>query len=51
VTGFIQPQFNYYINGRMQMARASTKMSFTFNRARLGVVGSIPYDIDYYFCS
>lgn len=43
VTGFIQPQYNYNINGNGQNTN-----NFTFNRARLGVMGSIPYDIDYY---
>lgn len=43
VFGFIQPQWNYYINGDNQ-----NKGEFTFNRARLGVQGAIPYDIEYY---
>jgi phosphate-selective porin OprO and OprP len=43
VTGFIQPQYNYNINGN-----GNDTHNFTFNRARLGVMGSIPYDIDYY---
>ena len=49
VTGFIQPQFNYYINGKDANGQSLNKNEFTFNRARLGVVGLIPYDIDYYF--
>ncbi|MEZ7955570.1 MAG: porin [Bacteroidales bacterium] len=49
VTGFIQPQFNYYINGKDADGKSLNKNEFTFNRARLGVLGSIPYDIDYYF--
>lgn len=48
VTGFIQPQFNYNINGKDDNGKSLNKGNFTFNRARLGVVGSIPYDIDYY---
>ncbi|MCF8332422.1 MAG: OprO/OprP family phosphate-selective porin [Bacteroidales bacterium] len=45
VKGFIQPQFNYSIGDTPEEDEAS----FTFNRARLGVLGEIPYDIEYYF--
>ncbi|MGM0648507.1 MAG: porin, partial [Bacteroidota bacterium] len=45
VTGFIQPQFNYSIGDTPE----DDEMTFTFNRARLGVLGEIPYDIEYYF--
>jgi hypothetical protein len=48
VTGFIQPQFNYNLNGTDAAGNNLNTNSFTFNRARIGVVGSIPYDIDYY---
>lgn len=41
VHGFIQSEYNYYIQDNPQH-------TFNINRARLGVVGSIPYDIDYY---
>ena len=41
VMGFIQPQYDYNFD--------SYKNSFHFNRARLGVLGSIPYDFRYYF--
>lgn len=48
VIGFIQPQFNYNINGKDANGNSLNTNNFTFNRARLGVMGSIPYDIDYY---
>ncbi len=41
VHGFVQSEYNYYIQDKPQN-------TFNINRARLGVVGSIPYDIDYY---
>jgi len=40
VFGFIQPQFDYNFDTDVN--------SFHFNRARLGVNGSIPYDFRYY---
>jgi len=48
VHGFIQPQFNYNLNGNDANGASMNHSEFTFNRARLGVVGTIPYDIDYY---
>ena len=48
VTGFIQPQYNFNLNGSDAAGNSLNTNSFTFNRARIGVVGSIPYDIDYY---
>lgn len=48
VHGFIQPQFNYNLNGTDNSGNSLDQTNFTFNRARIGVVGSIPYDIDYY---
>lgn len=42
VIGYIQPQWQYSFDGE-------NSNSFLFNRARLGVVGSIPYDFQYYF--
>lgn len=41
VMGFIQPQYDYNFD--------SYENTFHFNRARLGVLGSIPYDFRYYF--
>lgn len=41
VFGFIQPQFDYSFENDYN--------TFHFNRARLGVLGSIPYDFRYYF--
>jgi phosphate-selective porin len=49
VSGFIQPQYNYNLNGTDVNGNSLNTNSFNFNRARLGVMGSIPYDIDYYF--
>jgi len=40
VVGFFQPQFEYM--------QGSDEMTFAFNRARIGVIGNIPYDISYY---
>ncbi len=49
VKGFIQPQFNYFMNGVDADGKSLNENGFNFNRARLGVVGSIPYDVSYYF--
>lgn len=49
VSGFIQPQYNFNLNGTDGNGNSLNTNNFTFNRARLGVMGSIPYDIDYYF--
>lgn len=48
VTGFIQPQYNFNLNGTDANGNSLNTNNFTFNRARIGVMGSIPYDIDYY---
>ena len=42
VVGFFQPQFEY------QQGENENANSFTFNRARVGFIGSIPYDVGYY---
>jgi phosphate-selective porin len=47
--GFIQPQFTYNLNGTDGDGNSLNEAHFNFNRARLGVLGSIPYDIEYYF--
>ena len=49
VLGFIQPQFNYSLNGTAADGSSLDVNNFTFNRARIGVLGEIPYDIEYYF--
>lgn len=41
VVGYLQTQYEY--------SEATEIGSFTFNRARLGVIGNIPYDFSYYF--
>ena len=45
VVGFIQPQFEYYPNPDSDQEQ----MTFSYCRARLGVVGEVPYDVSYYF--
>lgn len=42
VVGYLQSQFEY------QLLDDEDKNSFTFNRARMGLVGNIPYDFSYY---
>ncbi len=42
VVGYLQSQYEYQFN------EEDNENSFTFNRARLGVVGNIPYDFSYY---
>jgi len=49
VKGYIQPQYSYFMNGKDSEGNSLDENSFNFNRARLGVVGNIPYDISYYF--
>lgn len=49
VIGFIQPQFQYDFLGNDKLTGdLMDSSSFYFNRARLGVMGSIPYDFSYY---
>ena len=48
LVGYIQPQFNYYMFGDKTNGDAIKPSSFMFKRARIGVVGSIPYDVSYY---
>jgi len=43
VFGFFQPKFEYN-----QMDTDDDTNTFDFNRARIGVMGAIPYDISYY---
>jgi hypothetical protein len=45
VVGFIQPQLEYYPNPDSD----EEQFTFSYCRARLGVVGDVPYDISYYF--
>ncbi len=42
VVGYIQPQYTY------DQANGAYTSNFHFNRARIGVVGNIPYDFKYY---
>jgi phosphate-selective porin OprO/OprP len=56
VIGFIQPQYEYLMQGVNQNgnpimfdgSEITSKNSFSFQRARLGVTGNIPYDVSYY---
>lgn len=48
VKGYIQPQFDYHFNGDDASGNSLDENSFKFNRARIGVVGEIPYDFSYY---
>lgn len=56
IIGFIQPQYNLNIDGinsngnpiMIDGKEVSNKNSFNFYRARLGVTGNLPYDINYY---
>jgi phosphate-selective porin len=51
VVGYIQPQYEYQFLGDdvSPMHGLKSNNSFYFNRARVGVVGNIPYDFSYYF--
>ena len=42
VVGYLQSQFEYQFN------EIDNENSFTFDRARMGLVGNIPYDFSYY---
>ncbi len=48
IIGFIQPQFEYQFQEDAE-GEADNRYDFTFNRARIGVAGSNPYDVSYYF--
>lgn len=48
VVGYIQPQFEYNLQGDDFKGESQDEANFYFRRARLGVVGNIPYDISYY---
>ena len=48
LVGYIQPSFDYYFFGEDNNGNAIKPSTFYFRRARVGIVGSIPYDISYY---
>lgn len=56
VIGFIQPQYELFLDGvntsgnpiMINGAEVPNYNSFSFQRARLGVTGNIPYDVSYY---
>lgn len=50
IFGYIQPQYEYNFLGKDGLFnKNSDKSGFYFQRARLGVMGNIPYDFSYYF--
>lgn len=52
IIGYIQPQYEYQFLGdsvQKTMNGLKTPSSYSFNRARLGLTGSVPYDFSYYF--
>ncbi len=52
IIGYIQPQYEYQFLGdsvQSTMNGLDKPSSFSFNRARIGVTGNIPYDFSYYF--
>jgi len=49
IVGFVQPQFEYYPSSCDARDYLDSYNTFSFFRARLGVVGEVPYDISYYF--
>lgn len=48
VMGYIQPEFSYYLFGQDNNGNAVKPSTFYFRRARVGVMGTIPYDVSYY---
>lgn len=48
LVGYIQPEFSYFMYGKDDNGNAVKPNTFYFRRARIGIVGSIPYDISYY---
>ena len=46
--GFIQPQADYQLLGTNAGGESLNASNIYFNRARVGVMGSIPYDFSYY---
>jgi hypothetical protein len=49
VVGYIQPQYIYHdLNDATDMPDTVSNNTFQFKRARIGFLGSIPYDISYY---
>ncbi len=49
VIGFIQPSYDNYLYEEDDQENTENKPnSFYFRRARIGVAGSIPYDVSYY---
>ncbi len=50
IFGYIQPQYEYNMLGENgTFTKDVDESGFSFKRARLGVLGNIPYDFTYYF--
>jgi phosphate-selective porin len=47
IIGYLQPQYEYHFTEDSK-TRAVNTNTFKFNRMRIGVAGSIPYDFEYY---
>lgn len=48
IIGYLQPQLDYHFYGKNSSGKSLDQSTFKFNRARIGVTGSIPYDVEYY---
>jgi len=48
IVGYIQPQFNSFFFDNDVNGNPVKPSTFLFQRARIGILGSIPYDISYY---
>lgn len=46
--GYIQPQADFQFLGETASGKSLNTNNFYFNRARIGVMGSVPYDFSYY---
>lgn len=51
IIGYLQTQYKYLSSGELGAGESFKQNSFYFNRARLGVMGNIPYNISYYVLS
>ncbi len=48
VMGYLQPQYEYGFMGEDLKGNSLNESKFYFNRARVGIMGAIPYDFSYY---
>ncbi|GAB4313412.1 MAG: hypothetical protein Kow00127_04410 [Bacteroidales bacterium] len=49
IIGYLQPQFDYHFYGTDDNGESLNASTFRFNRARIGIMGNVPYDFNYYF--